>query len=74
MMCSRKSTCCPHHIQNKLVEWTTYALYLTYELRMKFYIGILNAFIGMTEKNYNIFKGTQFVSAALVSSCMPFLS
>jgi hypothetical protein len=56
----------PH--PKELVEETMYALYPAYELRMDFYIGILKAFTGMSETVYNVFGGTKFVYAALVSS------
>ena len=62
----------PH--PKELVEETMYALYPAYELRMDFYIGILKALTAMSETVYNVFGGTKFVYAALVSSCMSFLS
>ena len=55
----------PH--PKELVQETMYALYPAYELRMDFYIGILKALTGMSETVYNVFGGTKFVYAALVS-------
>ena len=52
------------------MEETMYTLYPAYELRMDFYIGILKALTGMNETIYNVFGGTKFVYAALVSSCL----
>ena len=56
----------PH--PKKLVQETMYALYPAYELRMDFYIGILKALTGLSETVYNVFGGTKFVYATLVSS------
>ena len=60
----------PH--PKKLIEETMYAIYLTYDLRMKFYIGILKALTGMSETIYNVFEGIKLVYPTLVSSCLPF--
>jgi hypothetical protein len=38
------------------------------ELRMDFYIGVLKAVTVMSETVYNVFRGTKFVYAALVST------
>ena len=56
----------PH--PKELVEETMYAIYPAYELRMDFYIGVLKALTVMSETVYNVFGGTKFVYAALVSS------
>ena len=60
----------PH--PKELVEETMYAIYPAYELRMDFYIGVLKALTVMSETVYNVFGGTKFVYAALVSSYLSF--
>lgn len=62
----------PH--PKEFVEETMYAISLAYALQMDFYIGVLKVLIVMIETIYNVFGGTMFVCATLVSSCMSFLS
>ena len=58
----------------ELLEETMFSIYPAYELRMDFYIGVLKALTVMSETVYNVFGGTKFMYAALVSISVAFPS
>ena len=62
----------PH--PKELLEETMFTISPAYELRMDFYIGVLKALTVMSETVYNVFGGTKFVYAALVSIYVTFPS
>ena len=56
----------PH--PKELMDEAMFAICPATELRMDFYIGVLKAVTVMSETVYNVFGGTKFVYAALVST------
>ena len=59
----------PH--PKELMDEAMFATHPAYELRMDFYIGVLKAVTVMSETVYNVFGGSKFVYAALVSTLRP---
>jgi len=60
----------PH--DKDLVEELLYTIEPSYELRMDLYVAVLKTLCVAGDTVYNVFGGTKFMYAALVSRCSPF--
>lgn len=56
-----------------MIEETMYNIYPAIELRMEFYLDILQRLTTRGDTVYNVFGGTKFIYAALVSHLVPSL-